>query len=386
MKKILKVACAILALVLIMSFLVSCTKAPGLYNWLGIRMNVDKILKLTLDVGDGEKEYLVPFDMYRDIFVFFKAGISEYVPLNEDGNSAKLATAEEQTKALKEFTNSQIVDYYCLLALCDKYGVGIGDDNGELYKQEYDKQVKEYADQITDEDMKDFDGTKLEYAEKLYEENIKKIGMTPEYFEHSFYKSLLEKRLKMAIVPDLYSYINQSYSRFEEIYIEYTIGDSVSEREAFENAYAAYEELKNGTDVGTLIKKYNNNVLYSSDIIVDLNGNILGSETNSTVSGIILEMLSSLNPNEYSEVLSGEAEDGETGYYAIIYKMDFDNDLLYGSSTISKSLFQYNSVGANTYTSYYTLYSDLIESYSQNMRVEIYDEKAYNRIGVKTLF
>lgn len=386
MKKILRSIFIVILTILLTLTLVSCDRAPGLYNWLGIKMNVDYMLKLTLDVGTGEKEYLVPFDLYRDLFVYFKTRISDLVPVDNDNNNAKLATTEEQNKALKEFTEEQIVEYYCLYALCEEYGVGIGDDNGELYQQEYDKQVKSYAEKVTDEDLKDFKGTKLDYANKLYEENIEKLGMTKEYFKHTFYKSLLEKRLKMVLVPDLHSYITQAYSHFREVYVEYTIGDSKSESDAYKKINEAYAELVSGANIEDLTEKYNNNVLYQDDIIIDMSGNILGSQSNSTVNGIIIELLSSLNPDEYSEIISGEGDDNETGYYAIIYKLDFDNDLIYGSNTKSNMLFQFSYVGATSYSSYYTQYRDLIEAYSQNMRIEVYDKSVYDRVSVKTLF
>ena len=64
MKRFTKIICALMAMAMLLLALASCTKKPGLYAWYG-RVKVDYILKLTVDAGDGEKTYNVPFDMYR---------------------------------------------------------------------------------------------------------------------------------------------------------------------------------------------------------------------------------------------------------------------------------------------------------------------------------
>ena len=386
MKKIVKYICLFIAIVMLVTTLCSCDRAPGLYNWLGIRINVDYMLRLVLDMGNGEIEYLVPFDLYRDLFTYYKTKVSDLVPVDENSTNAKLATAQEQTAALKEYTEDQLMEYYSLLSICDFYGIGIGDDNGELYQQEYERQVKAFAETLTDEDIKDFKGTKLEYANKLYEDNIKNnLGMTLEYFKYNFYRSLLIKRLKMHLIPNLEDYISQSYYHFNEIYIEYTIGDSVSEEESYKKINEAYEKLQKGESFEDLMEEYNNNVLYKSDIYADSYNNIVGSSTNSTLTSVIAELINSLTTNEYSEIVSGDADE-ETGYFAIIQRLGFDDDIIFGSTTVSDTLFMYPYYGATSYSSYYTQYADLLDAYEQNMRIEVYDQSIYNKVSIKTLY
>ena len=53
-KRFTKILCLALSFIMLAVAFSSCTKKPGLYNWLGIRMDVDYLLKLTLNVGDGD--------------------------------------------------------------------------------------------------------------------------------------------------------------------------------------------------------------------------------------------------------------------------------------------------------------------------------------------
>lgn len=386
MKKFVKILSFILAVIFILGVLASCDRAPGLYNWLGIKIDVDYMLRLVLDMGKGEVEYLVPFDLYRDLFTYYKSIVSDLVPVDSTSTNAKLATAQEQTAAVKEYTEDQLIEYYALMSICNAYGIGLGDDNGELYQQEFDKQVKAFSEKLTDEDMKDFKGTKLEYAEMKYKENItENLKMTLEYFKYNFYRSLLIKRIKQYLIPNLEEFISQSYYHFNEIYIEYKIGDNASEEEAYRKINEAYGKLNNGASFTDLMAEYNNNVLYSSDIYADSYNNIVGSSTNSTLAPVMAELINSLATGEYSEVVSGD-DDDETGYFAIIQRLGFEDDVIFGSTTVSNTLFMYPYYGASSYSSYYTQYADLLEAYEQNMRLEIYDQKIYNKVSVKTMY
>ena len=385
MKKITRLVCILISILILTSVLVSCDRAPGLYNALGFKMNVDYLLKLTLDVGNGEQVYNVPFDLYRNLFVHFKARVSTLVPVDEEGTNAKPATQAEQTTAIKEYVEDQLVSYYARLAICEKYGVGLT-DNGQLYKDEFNKQVANYAETVSDEDLKDYKGTKEEYAREQYIKTIKSLGMTEEYFEYTYYVNLLNKRIKEVLVPNLKDIVSQSYTHFKEIYIEYTIGDSESEQAAYDNIYKAYEALQNGGDFDELMKEYNNNSTYSQALYVDSYGSIVNSRTNSTIATLISQILSALQEDEYSVVISGDGDNDQKGYFAIIYKMGFNDEDLYGNSSDSLVLFQYPYYGATSNSAHYTHFTDLIEAYEQNMRVEPYDEKVYARVAVNTMF
>ena len=47
-------------------------RGPGLYAWYGGRIDVDSVLRITVDAGDGAKVYDVPFDTYRTVFIYLK--------------------------------------------------------------------------------------------------------------------------------------------------------------------------------------------------------------------------------------------------------------------------------------------------------------------------
>ena len=56
MKKIKKYFLGFVSIVFIVFSLSSCAKNPGLYTWYGKRVNVDDIMKITLDMGEVERE------------------------------------------------------------------------------------------------------------------------------------------------------------------------------------------------------------------------------------------------------------------------------------------------------------------------------------------
>ena len=154
MRRAVRIMCVLMSLFMLVLAVSSCTKQPGLYNWWGGKMNVDYMLKLTLNVGDGDVVYDVPFDIYRNLFVYYKSRISD-VTVNEN-SVAVVATNAQKTAVLKERTEDEIVEYYALMSIANKYGVGLTDDDKGLYEREFEKQAQTLADILTEEDLKGY--------------------------------------------------------------------------------------------------------------------------------------------------------------------------------------------------------------------------------------
>lgn len=383
MKRITKLICALLAVTFVALALCSCEKKPGLYKWYGARVNDEFLLKLTLDVGDGEKVYNVPLDTYRNLFVYYKTLVSDTVVGND--KIPLLTTDQQKTVALKEYTEDELCNYYALLALAEKYGKGLTEADETLYESDYNARIENYADRLDDVYADDFKGTKEEYAKYLYEKAIEDLGLTEEYLEYMYYKDLLDKRVKQALVPDLASFVSQSYYHFKQIYLEYTKGDGEAENAADTAIKEAYAQLESGADFDELAEKYSNNVVYGSEMYFDSYGNIVNSKDNSTVGTVTGDAVKALSVGEYSGIMMGDADD-ETAYFAIVMREDFDESFVYGSSDEAKQMFQYSYVGAEAYSVYYTVYNDLLEAYEQNMRIEPYDKNTYKLVKVNTLY
>ena len=105
MRKITKLVAAVMALTILLLLLVSCTRKPGLYSWYG-RVKVDYILKMTVDAGDGEKTYEVPFDTYRNLWGYFATLGSDVIKQPED--SQQLTTKEQKPAVLKEYMADEL--------------------------------------------------------------------------------------------------------------------------------------------------------------------------------------------------------------------------------------------------------------------------------------
>lgn len=385
MRRAVRIMCVLMSLFMLVLAVSSCTKQPGLYNWWGGKMNVDYMLKLTLNVGDGDVVYDVPFDIYRNLFVYYKSRISD-VTVNEN-SVAVVATNAQKTAVLKERTEDEIVEYYALMSIANKYGVGLTDDDKGLYEREFEKQAQTLADILTEEDLKGYKGTALEYAKEKYNEVIvDKLKMTPEYFEYLFYKNVLLKRVKQAVIPNLAESIKQCYYHYEEVYIEYVKGDGQSENEAYTNIQKAYEELENGANPDDVVSKYTNNSLYTSDMYFDSYGRIVGDEKGSSLGGTIIESVFSLSEGQHSGILTGESSDDQMAYFAIVIRLDFSEEAMYSENTIATQMFKYAYVGASQETTYYTDYNDILEAYTQNIRIEPFEEGVYDRVAVNTMY
>lgn len=330
MKKLGKAVCLAVVLCMLVTMFAGCERKPGLYAWYGGRINVDNVLKITIDVGDGAKSYDVPFETYRTVFIYLKGIVSDTV-VDEDGN-AKIATKKEKTVAVKEVAEDTLVEYYSLLALGEKYGITITETDKQAYYDDYMKKLQAYIDEM-DESQIDYKGTKEEYAEELYRKTLSLAGgMTPEYFEFTYYKNLLEKRLKLALSSDLDDYLNQSYYHYKQVVVLYTKGDSAAEEKARADIEAAYRELLAGDSIDAVISKYSNSD-YMSELYFDSYGAIVGSSTGDSVNTITMNAVMALDTDEISDVISGD-EDDRTGYFAVFQRLGFDLDFFAAATAV----------------------------------------------------
>ena len=381
MRKITKLVCAATAAVMLLLSLASCTKKPGLYTWYG-RVKVDYILKLTVDAGDGKKTYNVPFDEYRNLFVYYQPLVSDVIKKTED--SQEIVTDSQKTAVLKEYTEDELCEYYSLVAIADKYGFSITDEDREKFKSDYAARIEQFKSRISDEDRKNFRGTDDEYAKYLYDKVVEKLGMTDEYIEYLYYKNILTRRVKQALVPELRAYAEQSYYHFKQVYIEYTKGDDAQEMKARENIMKAYDELKGGASIDDVMGKYNQGV-YGGEFYFDIYGNIVASSTNNSLAQTTTEAIKAISEGGYSDIMMGDGEDG-TAYFAIVQRLGFDEKFLYGASDEAEAMFKYPYVGASTNSVSYMVYNDVLEAYKQNMRIEPYDARVYKLVRYKSVY
>lgn len=383
MKTIKRIACILLLAALATLLFAGCEKAPGIYNWYGGKMNADYILDIKVDGGNGVKTYQVPFEEYRAVFLYLK-GIVPSIVTDEDGNTVAITSDEEKTKAIKEVTEETLMDYYALIALGEKYGISITENDKDLYHEDYLAKLQAFVDKIDESEM-DFDGTKEEYAEYLYRNSLALAGgMTPEYMEFTYYRDLLAKRIKLAISEDLGDYLNQSYFRYKQVMILYTKGDTVAEAQAKADISEVYARLANGEDIETLAKEYDNSG-YSMEYYVDSYGNVVASSSNETVNDITLSAVKALDFGECSTVITGDDSD-RAAYVAVFQRCEIQEDFACEKGAISGVLFESPYVGATTPTPYFSRYSMLVDSYRQNMVCTPVSEKVYDRIAVNTLF
>lgn len=382
MKKLCKTVCLGLALSMLALPMLGCEKEPGLYAWYGGKMDVDTVMTATIDVGNGEKTYDVSFDTYRTVFVYLKNNVSDIIR-DEEGNATALATDDEKNAAVKEVTEDIILEYYALLALCEKYGISITDADKQAYYNDYQKKLQDYVDNIEESEL-EYEGTKEEYARELYEKSLAIAGMTPEYFEFSHYRSILETRLRKAVASDLGDYLSQSYYHYKQILISYTKGDAASEARARTAITEAQEKLLSGESIDTVIQNYAD-ADSQSDIYFDAYGKIVASATNATLGTVTVDTVTALNIGEISDIISGDNDD-YTGYFAIFMREDFDEDYICGTSAVAKNIYEYAYVGSEYTTPHYSKYTTLIESYKQNTALTPIDDKIYDRIAINTLY
>ena len=381
MKKFYKTLCLALALSVLVLTFAGCEKKPGLYAWYGGRMDVDTVMTVYVDGGEGEKAYEVPFETYRTVFLYLKKNVSDVIK-NEDGAITALSTDAEKTAAIKEVAEKILTEYYALVAACETYGISITDEDKLEYEESYRRKLQTYIESM--DGTEEYEGTAEEYAALLYERTLKMLGTTPEYFEFSYYRSLLEQRLKMKLAADLDQYINQSYYHYKQVLIPYTKGDFASEQRAREQILAAMEKLQNGEDMDSVIKEYCPDEEYT-EVYFDNYGSIVGSSTGNKMGSFTMEAVCALDVNTYSSIMSGDTDD-YIGYFAIFQRLSVDAEFVCSSDQLGTMIYQYPYVGASSYSTYYTGYRLLIDSYAQNTSVIPFDKKVYKRIGIKTLY
>ncbi len=381
MKKICKTLCLALALSVLLLMFTGCEKKPGLYAWYGGRMNVDTVMTIRVDGGEGEKVYEVPFETYRTVFLYLKQNVSDVIQ-DSDGKITALSTDAEKTAAIKEVAEEILTEYYCLVAACEKYGISITEADKESYEASYRRKLQTYIESM--DGTEEYEGTLDEYVADLYKKTLALVGTTPEYFEFTYYRSLLEQRLKLALANDLDAYLNQSYFHYKQILVTYTKGDAVSEAKAREQILAAQDKLQSGADMDSVIKEYTSDESYQ-DVYFDSYGSIVGSSTSSTMGSFTMEAICALGMNEYSTILSGDLDD-YIGFFAIYQRLSVDKEFVCSSDQIGSLIYQYPYTSATSYSTYYTNYRLVIDSYVDNSSLVPVSEKVYKRINIKTLY
>ena len=380
MKKICKTLCLVLALSVLALTFTGCEKKPGLYAWYGGRMDVDTVMTIYVDGGEGEKEYEVPFDVYRTVFMYLKKNVSDVIA-NEDGQVTALSTDAEKTAAIKEVAEKILTEYYCLVAACEKYGISITDADKQKYQEDYQRKLQTFIASM--DGTEKYEGTAEEYAVLLYERTLDMLGTTPEYFEFSYYRSLLEQRLKMALATDLDVYINQSYYHYKQVLIPYTKGDSASEEKARTQILEAWDKLQSGASMDSVIEEYSPNEEYKEGYF-DSYGSIVGSSTGNTMGSFTMEAICALDFDEYSSIMSGDTDE-YIGYFAIFQRLRIDEEFVCGSDKVGSLIYQFPYSNATSYSTYYTNYSLILDSYTQNTALVPVSQKVYKRISIKTM-
>lgn len=381
MKRFIKIICVIFALILSLGVFTSCTRKPGLYNCLGMRVKVDYALRLVLDVGDGKKEYLVPFDEYYGVFMYYKSLLGDGI-LEDENKKLLFTTVDEQTKAVKEMTEDDLMEFYALYAIAEKYGVGLTQEDYDSFESGYKANLRKYLEANgKTEGIDNIDS----YTDEMYQKLFKSLGTSEDHVRFSYLRNLLSSRVKKHIAPDAVAHAEKYYFHIKQVLVLFTKGDSSSEKAAWEKINAAKAELDAGTSINDVIKKYDSGVS-SSEIYFDASSVILGSEnTNgSSVSSFVSTTVNGLNIGDTSDILTGDYDE-EFGYFCIIKRLGFDESFVYGDTSIGETIFRYYAAGSSQYTPQYSEYKATVGAYTQNLVCYAYNQKIYDKINVKSM-
>lgn len=378
MKRFVKIICALFALLIALGAFVGCQKKPGLYNWIGARVKVDYALRLVLDMGDGKKEYLVPFDEYYGIFMYYKGLLGDGI-LEDENKKLIFTTIDEQTKAIKEKTEDDLIDFYSLYALAEAYGVGLTDDDYTSFESEYRENFKKYLVSIGKTENMD------EYTDEMYDKFFESTGFTEGYFKFSYLRGLLSSRIKKHIAPDAVEHAESNYYHIKQVLVLFTKGDASSEKEAQEKINAAKAELDGGAAINDVIKKYDSGVT-NSEIYFDKSNAIMnaGSNTVQSVSSFVAMTVNGLEKDGMSDILTGDYDE-EFGYFCIMKRLGFNENFIYGDSGVAQTMFSSYSATATQYTPQYSEYKATVNAYTQNMVCYPYNQKIYDKINVKSM-
>lgn len=375
MKKIKKYFLGFISIVFIVFSLSSCAKNPGLYTWYGKRVNVDNIMKITLDMGEGEREISVPFSLYRTLFLYYKELIPETTV--ENGKERK-TTDKEKSNAAKELTEDALLSYYVLMESGRDLGADVDSINSTDYVKKYKDSVIASAD---DEFLSSYDGGSDAYAEKMFSDMLREAGMDSEYFEYSCRRSDFEKALRSAVAPDAADYANSHYYSMKQLVFEYDFGNAESAEKAREKADEALSLLESGTSMEDIAKKYDDASL--NDVYIDLSGNIVGSSGEKSES--LLRYVSALEEGGHSDVLDS-GYSSSSSFFMIIERTSIDGDFICGAEKIASHMYIYTDAGTSSYTPHYLKYSAFIDAYTLNMSMIPADVKAYSLISVKSIY
>ena len=375
MKKIKKYFLGFVSIVFIVFSLSSCAKNPGLYTWYGKRVNVDNIIKITLDMGEGEREISVPFSLYRTLFLYYKELIPETTV--ENGKERK-TTDKERSDAAKELTEDALLSYYVLMESGRDLGADVDSINSTDYIKKYKDSVIASAD---DEFLSSYDGGKDAYAEKMLSDMLREAGMDSGYFEYSCRRSDLEKALKSALAPDAADYADSHYYALKQLVFEYDFGSAGSAEKAREKANEALSLLESGTSIEDIAKKYDGVSL--NDVYMDLSGNIVGSSGEKSES--LLRYVSALEEGGNSDVIDS-GYSSSSSFFMIIERTGIDGDFICGAEKIASHMYTYTDAGTSSYTPHYLKYSAFIDAYTLNMSMIPADVKAYSLISVKSIY
>ena len=346
-----------------------------------MRVKVDYALRLVLDVGDGKKEYLVPFDEYYGVFMYYKSLLGDGI-LEDENKKLLFTTVEEQTKAVKEMTEDDLMEFYALYAIAEKYGVGLTQEDYDSFESGYKANLRRYLEANgKTEGIEDIDS----YTDEMYQKLFESLGTSEDHVRFSYLRNLLSSRVKKHIAPDAVQHAEKNYFHIKQVLVLFTKGDSTSEKAAQDKINAAMAELNSGASINDVIKKYDSGIS-SSEIYFDASSVILGSKNTdgSSVSSFVSTTVNGLNIGDTSDILTGDYDE-EFGYFCIIKRLGFDESFVYGDSTIGDSIFRYYTAGSSQYTPQYSEYKALVGAYTQNLVCYAYDQKIYDKINVKTM-
>ena len=301
MKRFTKILCVLFALILSLGAFTACEKKPGLYNWMGRRINVDYALRLVLDIGDGKQEYLVPFDEYYGIFMYYKSLLGDGI-LEDENHKLLFTTVDEQTKAIKEKTEDDLIEYYALYAIAEKYGVGLTQEDYDSFENEYKANLIKYLEQNgKTDDIEDIGS----YTDDMYQKLFERLGTTEAHVKFSYLRTLLSSRVKKHISPDAVQHAEKNYFHIKQVLVLFTKGDASSEKEAQEKINAAKAELDAGASINDVIKKYDSGIS-DSEIYFDSGSAILGAG-NTDASSVTSFVSMTVNGMEIGDAKSSRA-------------------------------------------------------------------------------
>ncbi|MGN1095439.1 MAG: hypothetical protein ACI4QR_03525, partial [Eubacteriales bacterium] len=293
MKKTIKIFSALLAMLFALSFLASCKKSPGLYTWYGKKVKVENVLRLTLDMGSGEKENTVPFSLYRALFLHYSSLVPDTTV--ENGYEKKTSD-EEKTEVAKEITEDELIGYFAVIEAARALGVDVDLINSKKYADAYREEMKKRVPE-------DYNATDEEYAEATLSSMLDSLGMSEEYFEYSCRRSDFEAALRLAIAPDIAEYTAGNYMHVKQYAVKFDVFDAAGEALARARAEEIIKALDSGEDADALISGYSGDA-YCEEVYFDNSGYIVSSSDGKRVSELVMNTAKALSCGEHSGIMT----------------------------------------------------------------------------------